>query len=206
MAYRITPPTPTPTPTNAHPYAQHAQIWRSADFGRTWTKTRAPTASYTGLAANSDATRLVAIAYGDQNVHMSSNEFSSSPTWTRKPLYTSTSAAWKPWMVVNATIHSWNNWRGVTSSAAGDRLAFISGYGFIYYSSNSGVDIHPNAVSTPAKGGVARTAGWDWWAALAASSDGKTLYAAEVQTGALYKSTNYGAGAWAKLNVAAVTC
>ena len=150
--------------------------------------------------------RVVAIAFGDQNVHIGANVFGSSPTWTRKPVYTSISAVWKPWMVVNATVQSWHNWRAVASSTVGDRLAFVSNYGFVYTSKNSGANIEPNAGATPAKGGVARTAGWEWWNALAGSSDGKVLYAADVLSGSLYTSTNYGGGAWTQLNIPNVAC
>jgi hypothetical protein len=94
----------------------------------------------------------------------------------------------------------------VVSSAVGDRLAFVSNYGFIYLSRNSGSNIDPNAFSTPAKQNVAQTAGWEWWVALAGSTDGKVLYAAETMSGALYTSTNYGTGAWTKLNVPTVAC
>ena len=144
-------------------------------------------------------------AFGDQNVYLSFNAFGqAAATWTRKPVYTSTSAPWQPW--VNASIQSWHNWRNVISSATGDRLAFISNYGFMYSSKNNGTNIDPNPTATPAEGGVARTAGWEWWVALAGSSDGKVLYAADVLSGALFTSTNYGAGAWTQLAVSNVVC
>lgn len=185
---------------NANP-----QIYRSFDFGRTWTKTPAPVASYIGLAASSDATRVVAIAYGDGSIYLTSDEFgATTPTWTRKPVYTSNSPPWQPW--ISSSTQSWHNWRVVVRSAAGDRLAAVSNYGFIYSSSNNGSSVNPNAKATPAKDGVAHSAGWEWWVALAGSADGKVLYAAEVLNGALYTSTNYGSGQWTQLVLPSVTC
>lgn len=156
------------------------------------------------MAVSSDASRIVAIAYLDQNVYFATNAFDAAPSWTRRPVYVTTSAPWQPW--INDSIQSWHNWRAAASSAAGDRLAFVSNYGFFYSSKNNGTTIDPNAGATPAKDGVAMTAGWEWWVALAGSSTGQILYAAETLTGALYTSTNYGAGAWTQLAVPAVVC
>jgi hypothetical protein len=170
----------------------------------TWNKTLAPGAPFISLAVSSDAASVVAVAYGDQNVYLGVNVFGATTTWTRKPVYTSTSAPWQPW--ISGSIQSWHNWRVVVSSAGGDRLVMASNYGFLYFSKNNGTNIDPNAASTPAKQNVAWTAGWEWWNALTASPDGRVLYAAEILTGALFTSTNYGAGAWTQLSVPTVVC
>lgn len=187
-----------------NPSPDNSQIYRSADFGKTWAKMLAPVASYIDVAVSGDATSILAIAYGDISGHLTPNEFSAAPIWTRKQVYTSYSAPWQPW--ISSSTHSWHNWSSVVRSEAGDRLAMVSAYGFFYSSKNKGTNIDPNAYATPAKDGVAHSAGWEWWVALAGSADATVLYAAETLHGALYTSTNYGSGAWTRLTLPNVVC
>ena len=170
----------------------------------TWTKTTAPNAAFISLAVSSDAASIVAVAYGDQIVYLGANVFGPTPTWTRRPVYTSTSKPWQPW--INGSIQNWHNFKGVIASAGGDRMQIASNSGFLYFSNNKGANFHPDAVSTPPKDDVPWTAGWEWWTALAGSSDGRVLYAADVSTNALFTSTNFGSGAWTQLAVAPVVC
>lgn len=86
-------------------------IYTSTDSGATWITTSAPNLSWYSVAASSDATKLVAVA------------------WNNNIIYTSTDFGtnWSPHAVPS------NYWYSVSSSADGDKLVAVVNGGWSFY-------------------------------------------------------------------------
>jgi hypothetical protein len=183
-------------------------IYRSQDSGATWTRTSAPTNSWSAVASSADGTKLVAVAapYYDGNNYLGEGaiyrSLDSGVTWT-------------------PTSAPSNRWSAVASSAEGTKLVATSTYDasdLIYVSTNSGATWTATrapreswtAVASSADGYRVVAAGlgkpictmpysgpWRWadaptkdWGSVASSADGTKLVAVADQ---IYTSANSGA-------------
>ncbi len=184
----------------AEGYLGFGHIYRSADSGRTWSATSAPTTNeYVAIACSADASHLLA-ASNDGRLYTSTN---SGTTWLAHNV---------PWN--NSAIGSPRRITGVASSADGTRFFAVTSTGLMYTSTNAGVAWTSNnvavvpwtAVTCSTNGTKAFAATWlgsiyaspysgNWklssapgtnWTSVASSADGTHLVAASTDTGPIW--------------------
>jgi photosystem II stability/assembly factor-like uncharacterized protein len=139
-------------------------IYTSTDSGLNWTQaTNAPSGDWTSVASSADGTKLVA-AY-------------SGPVAGRICISEDSGATWMQVTNLDPNLY----WFSVASSADGMKLVAAAGY--LYLSTNSGVDWTTNTDVPPQS-----------WHSVASSADGSVLAAASFSiNGLIWISTDAGA-------------
>ena len=151
-------------------YVGDSAIYRSLNSGATWSRTSAPSNSWSCVVSSADGAKLVAVATTDPNYGGDRLIYTSSDS----------GASW------TASSAPSNSWTSVASSSDGTKLVAVSwaepGDGLIYTSSDSGASWTPT--SAPA----------GCWFSVASSADGTRLVVVVAWRNPLiYSSTNSGA-------------
>ena len=130
-------------------------VYRSTDFGVTWTKavTGLPASAYWyACASSSDGTKLI---IGDNNANVGGYLYTSTDsglTWTQR------------------TSFGTSRWYGIASSSDGTKLVTGKFGGYIFTSTDSGANWTQRGTTTPGTGS---------WNTFASSSDGTKLFTAK---------------------------
>ncbi len=189
---------------------QSGLIYTSTDSGATWTpQSNSGSRAWFGITSSSDGTKLAAVVYSG-NIYTSTD---SGVNWTARDssrswhvitsssdgtklaaaignggsgnIYTSTNSG-STWTA--QTSSGSRNWSGITSSSDGTKLAAIVASGYVWTSSDSGVNWTQQFGSASSS-----TA----WTGIASSADGTKLVAT-IQNGYIYSSTDSGVS-WGRL-------
>jgi hypothetical protein len=186
--------------------ATQSQLYLSRDSGTTWTPTRAPSNTWTSLAASADGIKLLAAAQNG-SVFLSSDVGSN---WMQTATYgrpVACSADGTTLLVADlGVVHTSDtagaNWKttwllpssgqgfplgAIACSADGSKVITAANYGLIYTTTNLGDNWRATSAPT------------NYWASVASSEDGSKLVAAANGSlggdGLIYSSSDWG-GTW----------
>jgi len=184
-------------------YVGDGAIYGSLDSGATWTRTSAPSNSWSAVASSADGAKLVAVASADASLTGPGQIYTSS----------NSGATWTP-----TSAPSNYYWYAVASSAEGAKL--VAAADQIYTSSDSGATWTATGAPSGAwtaivssADGYRVVAAGNWvplctlpysgpwrladapandWRSVASSADGTKLVAADYSAGAIWNSSNSG--------------
>jgi photosystem II stability/assembly factor-like uncharacterized protein len=163
-------------------------IYTSTDYGVTWTQTAAPSQVWSAIASSSDGSHLVAANTSNGYIYtdvisLGYNVALGSPSGLVPvvPLSVARSGVFQASQAfIQQTNSTSINWRVITSSADGTKLAAATASNYIYTSSDSGYTWTQQTSSTS-----------QFWGGITSSADGTKL-AATVGGSNIYTSTNSG--------------